>query len=89
MKMVRNKILLRQTESAGKSKGGIVLTETHKLPYGTVVDVGPELTGEHDVIVGQVVLFNPITLVELGTLKEGHILIEPDDILAILEEGDY
>lgn len=88
MRMVRNKILLKQAESADESKGGIALPETHKvrLPYGRIMDMGPDVLAT---LMGQVVLFNPLTLVELGEIKPGHILIEPDDIIAILEEGDY
>jgi co-chaperonin GroES (HSP10) len=55
------------------------------LPYGTVEQVGPEV---EDVKVGEVVLFTEIGAIPLG-IKEDHVLIEPEDILAILEEGEY
>jgi co-chaperonin GroES (HSP10) len=89
MKVVGKKILVHQAKAKDVSEGGIVLPgEQAPLPYGTIVQISPELddfTGE----VGEVVLFNEIGAISLGYVKEDHVLIEPEDILAILEKGDY
>ncbi len=86
MKLMGKRILIEQIMTADKSKGGIVLTTTTSLPYGHIRQLGPDVENHK---VGEVVLFNPLTLIELSTVKEGHVLIEPDDVLAILEEGEY
>ncbi len=88
MKLMGKRILIEQIMTADKSKGGIVLTTTSSLPYGHVRQMAPGMGIDH-LKVGDVVLFNPLTLIELSTVKEGHVLIEPDDVLAILEKGEY
>lgn len=87
MKVVGKKILVEQARTKEVSKGGIALPDTsiQVLPYGFVRQVGPEVT---DVKIGEVVLFDPISAIPLS-IKKDHVLIEPEDILAILEEGEY
>lgn len=93
MKMVGKKILVHQAKTKEVSDGGIVMTAASimPLPYGTVVAVGPEVSGSSDHYLGSgdIVLFNELGAISLGNLKPDHVLIEPDDILAILEEGEY
>lgn len=86
MKLMGKRILIEQILTNEKSDGGIILTTTSSLPYGYVRQLGPDV---EILKVGEVVLFNPLTLIELSTVKKGHVLIEPDDVLAILEEGEY
>ena len=88
MKLLGKRILIEQIRTKDKTAGGIALpTSTIRaLPYGHVRQIGPEVEGLR---MGDVVLFNPLTLIELAEVQEGHVLIEPDDILAILEEGEY
>lgn len=88
MKMIGNKILVQQQKTKAVSEGGIALPDTciQVLPYGKVLKVGPDVD---NVKIGEVVLFSAIGAVELGDLLEDCVLIEPDDILVILEEGDY
>lgn len=86
MKLMGQRILIEQILTKDKTEAGIILTETHVLPYGYVRQVGPDVT---DLGIGEVVLFNPLTPIELSTVKKGHILIESDDVLVILEEGEY
>ncbi len=88
MKMVSNKILVEQCKTAAVTDGGIALPEAsiQVLPYGVVMQIGPKV---EEVKVGDAILFNEIGAVSLGILKPDCVLIEPCDILAILEEGDY
>lgn len=88
MKMVGNKILVEQCKTAAVTEGGIALPESsiQALPYGVVMQVGPKV---EEVKVADAILFSEIGAIPLGVLKPGCVLIEPDDILAILEEGDY
>lgn len=88
MKMIGNKILVQQQKTKAVSEGGIALPDAciQVLPYGEVLKVGPDVDS---VQVGEVVLFSAIGAVELGDLMEDCVLIEPDDILLILELGDY
>lgn len=87
MKVVGNKILVEQIKTKAVSDGGIVLPTDSimALPYGTVRQIGP---GVREIKVGEVVLFDPISARPLA-IKEDHVLIEPDDILAVLDEGEY
>lgn len=88
MKLMGQRILIEQILTKDTSDGGIALPDStiRALPYGYVRQLGPEV---ELLKAGDVVLFNPLTLVELSTVKEGHVLIEPDDVFAILEEGEY
>ncbi|KKN58747.1 hypothetical protein LCGC14_0549260 [marine sediment metagenome] len=88
MKMVKNRIMVQQYKTEAVTKGGITLPEASRqvLPYGVVMKVGPDA---NEVKRGDVILFSEIGAISLGVLKPNCVLIEPDDILAILEEGDY
>lgn len=85
MRVVSKKILVQQALTDEVSKGGIVMAgDQQPLPYGTVVDFGSEVT---EVNVGDILLFTEIGAIPLG-IKKNHVLIEFEDVLAILEEGD-
>jgi len=87
MKLIGKKILVKQVRTKDKSEGGITLPSSMSevLPYGTVKAVGPEV---EEVGLGDVVLFTAVAAIPLG-LKPDHVLIEPEDVLALLEEGEY
>lgn len=89
MRVTGKRILVEQFKTKEISEGGIALPTTtiQALPYGKVVQIGPEVKG-FDLAEGNVVLFSEIGAIPLG-VKEDHVLIEPDDILAVLEEGEY
>jgi len=86
MKVVGTRILVKQSKTKEVTEGGIALPSTsqQKLPLGEVRQVGP---GTDIVRVGQMVLFSGIGAIDMPLLPD-HVLIEPDDILAVLEEGD-
>ena len=85
MKVVGKKILVKQSLTDEVSKGGIVMSgDQEALPYGEVVQLGDGVT---EVEVGDSVLFTPIAAIPLG-IKKNHVLIEFEDVLAILDEED-
>lgn len=90
MRMTGKKLMVKQEMTPAVSKGGIVLTDDsiRPLPYGAIVGMGPDVDAD-DLNLGDVVLFNEIGAIQLGDLRPDHVLIETDDILAVLEEGDY
>jgi len=69
-------VLVEQHLTGTTSKGGIVLTEQHYLPKGTVVGTGPDVS---DLKEGDIVYF-----VE----HAGHRISVGDDILRVLESED-
>ena len=85
MKVVGKKILVKQIMTGEVSKGGIIMTgDQRPLPFGRVVDFGEEVT---EVEIHDVVLFTEIGAIPLG-IKKNHVLIEFEDVLAILDEED-
>lgn len=94
MKLLGKKILLRQHRTKDKTEGGIQLPQAaiQKLPYGTVVQVGPDIEETVRVAIEeQVVLFNQLGAVLIQAPNNGEelVMIEPEDILAILEKEEY
>ncbi len=97
MRVVGNRILVKPFKTAEVSKGGMVMAgELQTLPYGTIVQIGGNVLNvkieelrRFNYAIGDVVLFTNITCVQLGEVKEDHVLIESEDILAVLEEGEY
>ncbi len=85
MRVVGKRILVKQTLTEQVSKGGIVMAgDQQALPYGEVVDLGHEVT---EVSVGDLLLFTEIGAIPLG-IKKNHVLIEFEDVLAILDAED-
>lgn len=89
MRVVGKRILVKQRLTDSVSKGGIQLPgEQQSLPFGEVVQVGVDITAKpygHVVIqVGDIILFNHLLATPVGILKD-HVLIEYDDVLAILD----
>lgn len=85
MRVVGKKILVKQTLTDTVSKGGIVMAgEQEALPYGEVVQTGADVRGTRK---GDIVLFSAIGAIPLG-IKKNHVLIEFEDVLAILDEED-
>ncbi len=81
------RVLVRPEEEELRTKSGILLPETakEKPQIGVVVAIGDE---EEDikVKVGQKVLFPKYTGTEIKIDGEEHLIMEADDILAIIQE---
>lgn len=88
MRMVGKKIMVKPYQTKAETEGGIALPQSsvHDLPYGEVVDYGPEVT---DIKKGTVVMFSGIGPIPIELKGESYVLIEPEDILGIMEKGDY
>ncbi len=85
MRIVGKKILVEQYMTDGVSKGGIVMAGNQQaLPFGKVIQVGAEVS---EVKPGELLLFTEIGAIPLG-IKKNHVLIEFEDVLAILDEED-
>ena len=89
MKMVGKKILVEQFRTKDMTDGGIALPEQtiQKLPCGTVVKIGPEV--RMGLRHGEVLAFNAIGAIPVEVKGKEFVLIEPEDIFMILEEGEY
>ncbi len=81
------RVLIRPEEEELRTKSGILLPETakEKPQMGVVIAIGDE---EEDikVKVGQKVLFPKYTGTEIKIDGEEHLIMEADDILAVVEE---
>lgn len=88
MKVLGKRILVKQRLTEEVSKGGIVMAGNQQaLPYGDVIQVGPEVKNA-DLRPDDIVLFNEIGAIPLGHLLKDHVLIEEDDILVVLGEEE-
>ncbi len=88
MRIVGKKILIKQTLTDEVSKGGIIMAgDQQTLPYGEVVEIGKEIEDRY-FVPGDLVLFNELGAIPLGHIKKNHILVEPEDVLAVLDEED-
>ena len=77
---------MKQALTEQVSKGGIVMAiDQQPLPYGEVIQIGDEVTTK--IRVGEFLLFTEIGAIPVG-IKKNHVLIEVEDVLAILDEGD-
>ncbi len=87
VKPLGTRVLVRPEEEELRTKSGILLPETakEKPQMGVVVAIGDE---EEDikVKVGQKVLFPKYTGTEIKIDGEEHLIMDSDDILAIVEE---
>jgi co-chaperonin GroES (HSP10) len=89
MRVSGKRIMVKQRLTEEVSKGGIVMAgEQQALPYGDVIQLGPDAEDYLDLSPGEIVLFNEIGAIPLGHLLKDHVLIEPDDILAVLDEEE-
>ena len=88
MRIAGKRILVKHRLTDTVSKGGIVMAgDQQALPYGDVISLGSDLDTDL-VSPGEIVLFNEIGAIPLGHLLKDHVLIEMEDILAVLEEDE-
>jgi co-chaperonin GroES (HSP10) len=90
MKLVGKKILVTPMRTKSETRGGIALPDqsVQTLPIGPIVAMGPDVV-DHDLHVGGVVMFSSIGAMPVVVNDKAFILIEPEDILMILEKGEY
>ena len=86
MRLMGKIILVKQILTEQVSKGGIHMAgDQQPLPYGEVIKLGDKVP--EAISVGDILLFTAISAIPLG-LKENHVLIEFEDVLAILDKED-
>jgi chaperonin GroES len=94
IKPLGDRILIKQLEAEGKTKGGIVLPDTakEKPQEGKVIAVGPGKVLESGKIqepgvkVGDKVLYGKYSGTEVTTKSgEEYIIVKEEDILAIIK----
>jgi len=94
IKPLGDRVLIKQLEAEGKTKGGIVLPDTakEKPQEGKVVAVGPGKVlesgkvQEPEVKVGDKVLYGKYSGTEVTTKSgEEYIIVKEEDILAIIK----
>ncbi len=91
MKVVGKRILVKQTLTDEVSKGGIIIpVDQQPLPYGEVIQVGGNVESDVNgsrLQEGDIILFTELGAIPFG-IKKNHVLIEFEDVLAILEKED-
>ncbi len=88
MKLMGKKILIEQQLSAGTTEGGLALPETMQrgLPRGKVIKEGPNVSTL--VNVGDIIQFNELGAINVELITGKYLLIEEEDVLLILEDGE-
>lgn len=86
------RVLVKQEEEEQKTKSGIVLPSSAKEKpiWGTVVEVGPgDVKDGHEIKVtvkkGDKVIYNKYAGTEVKINDEKYLIIDNDDLLAVLE----
>ncbi|MGV3244397.1 co-chaperone GroES [Staphylococcus sp. 11261D007BR] len=94
LKPLGNRIVIEKREQEQTTKSGIVLTDTakEKSNEGTVVAVGPGRILDNgqrvevEVKVGDHVVFDQYVGTEVKRNDEKYLVLQEDDILAVIEE---
>lgn len=87
IKPLGTRVLVRPVEESSRTIGGIYIPDTakEKPQRGEVVAIGDE-EEEIKVKVGQLVLFPKYAGTDIKLEGVDHIIMEADDILALIEE---
>ena len=82
------KVILKQFVAKTVTEGGLVLPDSSavKLPTGEVVSVGDKVKV---VKPGSVVQFNPYSGTAVTVRWAAYLVLDQEDILVILGEGEY
>jgi chaperonin GroES len=91
-KPLRDRILVKYSEEAEKSAGGIFIPETakEKPQKGEVIAIGPGRVTDDgkqqkmDVKVGDIVLFDKYSGSKINMDNEEYLIIREEDVLGIL-----
>jgi co-chaperonin GroES (HSP10) len=89
MKITGSKIMVEQFRMNEVTPGGIALPSksVQSLPFGKIIGLGP--TVPKILKIGDVVLFPEIGPTLVFLKEQPFLLIEAEDVLGILEEGEY
>lgn len=93
MRLIGNSVAVKLDAPAEMTKGGIIMPSTERCRTGEVVVVGPGETyeGKHrpmTVKVGDRVLLKPYGSNELKIKGDTICVVDENDIVVILDEGD-
>ncbi|MDR2446677.1 MAG: co-chaperone GroES [Treponema sp.] len=83
-----DRILVKQEKSEAKTSGGIIIPDTaqEKTQTGVVVAIGPGTEKEKiTVSVGQKVMYDKYSGVQVKIDGEDHLILKNQDIVAIIE----
>lgn len=86
LKPLGERVIIKVAEVEEKSAGGLVLPSSakEKQQIGEVIAVGPGIESEDGVAVGDQVIFKAYTGTEVTDLGETFLIIELEDLLAVL-----
>ncbi|MGO4927825.1 co-chaperone GroES [Fundicoccus sp. Sow4_D5] len=86
LKPLGERVIIKVAEVEEKSAGGLVLPSSakEKQQIGEVIAVGPSIEAEDGVAVGDQVIFKSYTGTEVTDQGETYLIIELDDLLAVL-----
>ena len=95
VKLLHDRVLLKPIEEDEKSSGGIVLASASKEPKyeAKVLEVGKGRTTEDglviplDVVVGDIVMYNPAPAVKVKVNGEDLLVIKESEIYAVVESN--
>jgi len=89
VKVTGSKLLVEQFKMSEVTAGGIALPSkaVQSLPFGRIVQGGPDVPDLFTA--GNVILFPEIGPIPIELKGERFLLIEAEDVLGILEEGEY
>ncbi|RKY32517.1 MAG: co-chaperone GroES [Candidatus Omnitrophota bacterium] len=95
VKPLADRVLVKSLEADEKTKGGIILPDTakEKPQEGKVIAVGKGKVTEEgklrppEVKVGDRILYGKYSGIEIKIEEEEHLIIQEEDILAIVEKG--
>lgn len=89
MKITGSKLLVEQFKMDDVTPGGIALPSksVQSLPFGSILETGPAVEGAFKI--GDVILFPDIGPILIELKGKPYLLIESEDVLGILEEGEY
>ena len=86
LKPLGKRVIIKVAEAEEKSAGGLVLPSSakEKQQIGEILAVGSGVDAEAGVKVGDTVIFKAFTGTEVTDLGETFLIIEFDDLLAVL-----
>lgn len=84
MRMLKDKILLKQEKADDVSKGGIIIPQSvhRESLLAQVISIGPDV---EDVNVGERVIFEKQSGISVNVDNEDYVIVSEEDVTAIYE----